>query len=139
DHPGCRLRAPAPRKLRAPLEPGRSQSYGCAGRETASTTWKAWLTWTSSSVPSLVLMCDSYGALPSVLVSVRSIVAFGYLASTAASTLDLVSPVSGVSGLWPPGPPRPPGPAWSACTAVAWNDAFTSTTSSLPPDVLMCA
>src|SRR3954468_11989906 len=68
-------------------------------------------------------------------------VASGYLALTAASTLALVSPVSGVSGApgppWP-WPPRPPGrpPAWSACTAVASNDASTRTTSYLPSDVL---
>ena len=40
-------------------------------------------------------MCDSY--TPSLSVSVRSIVAPGYFAFTAASTLVLVVPVSGVS------------------------------------------
>jgi hypothetical protein len=86
-------------------------------------------------------MCDSYGAAESPLVSVRTIVAPGYLASTAASTLSLVSPVNGVSlPRRPPGPPRrPPGRPWSAWTAVAWNEELTSTTSSLPSDVLMWA
>ena len=77
-----------------------------AGRSLAPTTSKSLFTRTSSSLPSLVLMCDSYGALPSVFVSVRSIVAPAYFALTAASTLVFVSPVSAVS-------PRPPrGPPW---------------------------
>src|SRR4051794_12274350 len=86
-------------------------------------------------------MCDSYGALESVLVSVRTIVAPGDFAGTPAPTLVFVSPGSGVSALWSPcplGPPRPPRP-WSACTAVALNDASTRTTCSVPSDVLMCA
>src|SRR3954470_17428892 len=97
------------RRARPPTgfgEPPVASAYGWVGRSRASTTLKSLLTRTSSSVPALVLTCDSYGAAESPLVSVRSIVAPEYFASTAASTLSLVSPVSGVSlPRFPPGPP----------------------------------
>src|SRR3954469_4489671 len=135
----------AARRLEAPAGRSDEVGYGRAGCSLALTTSKSLLTRTSSSLPSLVVMCDSYGASEVLLVSVRTIVAPGYLSLTAASTLSLVSPVSAVSP-GPPGPPRPclpPGPprprALSAWTAVASKDEFTSTTWSLPAEVLMCA
>src|SRR3954451_8321856 len=138
----------AARRLEAPAGRSDEVGYGRAGRSLALTTSKSLLTRTSSSLPELVVMCDSYGASEVLLVSVRAIVAPGYLSLTAASTLSLVSPVSAVS----PAPPRPPGPPWpclppgpprppasSAWTVVAANEEFTSTTWSLPSEALMCA
>src|SRR3954453_8363508 len=85
-------------------------------------------------------MCDSYGAAEPLLVSVRSIVAPGYLPCTAASTLVLVSPVSAVSPAPPcPRPPCRPARPWSSWTAVALNEASTNTTCSLPGEVLTWA
>ena len=90
-------------------------------------------------------MCDSYGAAESPLVSVRSIVAPGVLGEDRG--LDLALRVAGQRGLHRAraaviaavaAPARPPRPL-SACTAVAWKDELTSTTFSVPPDVLMCA
>src|SRR4051794_1324208 len=73
-------------------------------------TVKSLLTWTSTSVPSDLRMCASYGALESTLVSTRSTVP-GTLASAAARTLEATSPVSGFSVLpltvWPPWGGRP--------------------------------
>jgi hypothetical protein len=69
------------RRARRPLtgfgEPPVASAYGWAGRSRASTTLKSLFTRTSSSLPALVLMCDSYGAAESPLVSVRTIVAPG--------------------------------------------------------------
>src|SRR3954469_22841131 len=61
-------------------------------------TVKSLLTWTSTVVPSAFLMCASYGALESTLVSTRSTVP-GTLARAAALTLAAVSPVNSVSVL----------------------------------------
>src|SRR6478736_6657694 len=76
-------------------------------------TVKSLLTCTSTEVPSAFLMCASYGALESTLVSTRSTVP-GTLASAAAWTLAATSPVSAFSVLpltvW-----RPLGPPCGGC------------------------
>src|SRR4051794_8427455 len=61
-------------------------------------TVKSLLTWTSTCVPSDFVMCASYGALESTLVSTRSTVP-GTLASAAARTLAATVPLSAVSVL----------------------------------------
>src|SRR3954447_12612645 len=82
----------------------RKPPYGCCIVLTAVTS-KDLLTCTSTSVPSALRMCASYGALESTLVSTRSTVP-DTLASAAARTFDSTSPLSSVSVLpltvWPP-------------------------------------
>src|SRR3954447_7113685 len=91
-------------------------------------------------------MCASYAA-PSESVSIRSIVAPGTLARTAALTLSAVAPDSGVSAGCParsPGPPGPPGGPKCPCsgrvsTAVTWNALSTLTSTSVPSGLRTCA
>src|SRR3954447_16306554 len=75
----------------------RKPPYGCCMVLTAVTS-KDLLTCTSTSVPSDLVMCASYGALESTLVSTRS-TAPGTLATAAALTLAATSPVSAASVL----------------------------------------
>src|SRR3954452_25566732 len=75
----------------------RKPPYGCCIVLTAVTS-KDLLTCTSTSVPSALRMCASYGALESTLVSTRSTVPDTFL-SAAALTLAAVSPLSGCSVL----------------------------------------
>src|SRR5215213_8387877 len=82
----------------------RKPPYGCCIVLTAVTS-KDLLTCTSTSVPSDLRMCASYGALESTLVSTRSTVP-GTLARAAARTFAATSPLSSSSVLplnvWPP-------------------------------------
>src|SRR3954447_19986124 len=75
----------------------RKPPYGCCIVLTAVTS-KDLLTCTSTSVPSALRMCASYGALESTLVSSRSTVP-DTLARAAARTFAATSPVSGCSVL----------------------------------------
>src|SRR3954452_18776904 len=75
----------------------RKPPYGCCIELTAVTA-KSLPTCTSTSVPSALRMCASYGALESTLVSTRSTVPDTFL-SAAALTLAAVSPVSACSVL----------------------------------------
>src|SRR3954453_17028192 len=61
-------------------------------------TVKSLLTWTSTSLPSDLRICASYGALESTLVSTRSTVPETFF-SAAACTLAAVSPVRSFSVL----------------------------------------
>src|SRR4051812_50072944 len=75
----------------------RKPPYGCCMVLTAVTS-KDLLTCTSTSVPSALRMCASYGALESTLVSTRSTVPGTFL-SAAALTFAAVSPLSACSVL----------------------------------------
>src|SRR3954453_17449420 len=75
----------------------RKPPYGCCMVLTAVTS-KDLLTCTSTSVPSALRMCASYGGLESTLVSPRSTVPGPFL-SAAALTFAAVSPLSACSVL----------------------------------------
>src|SRR3954466_9957501 len=75
----------------------RKPPYGCCLVLTAVTS-KDLLTCTSTSVPSALRMCASYGALESTLVSTRSTVPDTFV-SAAALTLAAVSPLRACSVL----------------------------------------
>src|SRR3954447_25001615 len=75
----------------------RKPPYGCCMVLTAVTS-KDLLTCTSTSVPSALRMCASYGALESTLVSTRSTVPDTF-SRAAALTFAAVSPLSACSVL----------------------------------------
>src|SRR3954467_12467272 len=99
----------------------RKPPYGCCMVLTAVTS-KDLLTWTSTSVPSDLRMCASYGALESTLVSTRSTVP-ETLAVAAPRTFDATSPVSSVSVLpLTVCPPLDGSCGWPAALGVADGD-----------------
>src|SRR5205814_7406666 len=113
--PGRQARRPRGARLRVTKRGGRGTAAPAASFTVGNqccivltaVTAKSLSTSTSSSVPSDLRRCASYGEPWSASVSTRSTVAPGTLASAAALTLAAVSPVRRVS-FWPLRPTGPP-------------------------------
>src|SRR4051812_38227438 len=113
----------------------RKPRYGCCIVLTAVTS-KDLLTCTSTSVPSALRMCASYGALESTLVSTRSTVPDTFL-SAAALTFAAVSPLSACSVLpltvcRPAGAPAG-GPPCGVAVALELDELCAAPATAEPP------